>query len=139
MKKLRGAINSFLVEFISLTKRESTRTCVRVRDDIPTSSSNQSRSSVEERKLALTGQVSFVLARPYYLILIPSISQNVLPPFLFHFYLFQALRWSTDFPSFTYLLGPRAIVTILSQSLLRVQHFSGSYLASARTGQSPKC
>lgn len=100
---------------------------------------NQSRSFVEERKLALTGQVSFVLARPYYLILIPSISQNVLPPFLFHFYLFQALRWSTDFPSFTYLLGPRAIVTILSQSLLHVQHFSGSYLASARTGQSPKC
>lgn len=41
-----------------------------------------------------------------------SISQNVLPPFLFPFYLFQALRWSTDFPSFAYLLGPRAIVTI---------------------------
>lgn len=52
---------------------------VRVRD-ILTSSSNQSRPFIEERKLALTDQLSFVLVRPYYLTLIHSISQNVLPP-----------------------------------------------------------
>lgn len=99
----------------------------------------ESKQTVEERKLALTDQVSFVLAHPYYLTFIHSISQNVLLPFLFPFYLFQAFHWSTDFPSFTYLLSPRAIVTILLQSLLHAQHFFGNYLAPARTGQSSKC
>lgn len=68
---------------------------------------------------------------------IHSISQNVLPPFRRSASLFIFLKRFTDFLSFTYLFGPRAIVTILSQSLLHVQHFSGNYLA--RTGQSPKC
>lgn len=45
----------------------------------------------EERKLALTDQISFVLVRSYYITLVPSISQT-------SFYLFGTLRWSADFP-----------------------------------------
>lgn len=54
---------------------------------------------IEERKLALTGQISFVLVRSYYFTLVPSISQT-------SFYLFRTLRWSRRFSSFAYLLRP---------------------------------
>lgn len=93
--------------------------------------------SAEERKLALTDQVSFVLTRPYYLTLIHSISRNVLPPFLFPFYLFQALRRSTDFAvsSLTYRLGPRGNrYTILSQSLSLARPAFFRKLSRSRSG-----
>lgn len=86
----------------------------------------------EERKLALTDQISFVLVRSYYITLVPSISQT-------SFYLFGTLRWSADFPLSLTSYEPRTVVTILSQSLLRVQHFSENYLALAWMRQSPKC
>lgn len=89
--------------------------CVRVRD-ILTSSSNQSGPFIEKRKLALTGQLSFVLVRLYYLTLIHSISQNVLPPRSF-----LSLSSAPLVPLFSlFHLGPRAIITILSQSFFHV-------------------
>lgn len=81
----------------------------------------KSKQTAEERKLALTDHVSFVLVYPYYLTLVLSISPNVLSPHLCSFYLFQTLRQSADFPlspTSPFLLGARG------QSLLSYRNLS---------------
>lgn len=107
-KKLRGVILLSLNWLASRCAYVTSWRLRRIKADRPEKEISSSRPA-------------FVCFSPsvHYLILIHSISQNVLPPFLFPFYLSQAFRCSTDFPSFT-LLGPRAI---LSQSLLHVLAF----------------
>lgn len=77
--------------------------------------------------------------RPDFVCFIPFVLHYPRSLYQTSFYLFRTIRWSADFPLSLTSYEPRTVVTILSQSLLRVQHFSENYLALAWMRQSPKC